>query len=347
MLRSYLSCYQSLNRCFKRIFSILSTLLLSTILSPVFAEPLPTLTVYTYSSFMSEWGAGEAIKKGFEAQCHCQLNVVGTGDAGTILNRIRLEGDKTKADVILGLDNNLLGQALKTGMIAPHGIAKPDNLNIDWWSSDFLPYDYGYFAFIYNQDKIQNPPKSLHEFIDNQPNWKIVYEDPRTSTPGLGLLFWMQKVYGDQTSKMWQKLAKHTVTVTKGWSDAYSLFLKGEADFVLSYSTSPIVHILNNNDHRYVAAIFDEGHYRQVEVAALVKQSKQKALAQQFLHYLLTADAQREFANKNVMYPIINIALPDVYQQIKPVNKALEFDAQQIDDYQKTWIREWQMAVSQ
>lgn len=107
------------------------------------------------------------------------------------------------------------------------------------------------------------------------------------------------------------------------------------------------MHILNNNDHRYVAAIFDEGHYRQVEVAALVKQSKQKALAQQFLHYLLTADAQREFANKNVMYPIINIALPDVYQQIKPVNKALEFDAQQIDDYQKTWIREWQMAVSQ
>jgi ABC-type thiamine transport system substrate-binding protein len=30
-----------------------------------------------------------------------------------------------------------------------------------------------------------------------------------------------------------------TVTVTKGWSEAYGMFLDGEADMVLSYTTSP------------------------------------------------------------------------------------------------------------
>ena len=66
----------------------------------------------------------------------------------------------------------------------------------------------------------------------------MIYQDPRTSTPGLGLLLWMQKVYGDKAPEAWQKLAAKTVTVTKGWSEAYGLFLKGESDLVLSYTTS-------------------------------------------------------------------------------------------------------------
>lgn len=52
----------------------------------------------------------------------------------------------------------------------------------------------------------------------------------------------MQKVYGDKTPEAWQKLAAKTVTVTKGWSEAYGLFLKGESDLVLSYTTSGLPH---------------------------------------------------------------------------------------------------------
>lgn len=46
-------------------------------------------------------------------------------------------------------------------------------------------------------------------------------------------------MYGDKAPAAWQQLAKKTVTVTKGWSEAYGLFLKGEGDLVLSYTTSP------------------------------------------------------------------------------------------------------------
>ena len=96
-------------------------------------------------------------------------------------------------------------------------------------ANSLLPYDYGYFAFVYDKNKLANPPKSLKELVEGPQKWRVIYEDPRTSTPGLGLLLWMQKVYGDQAPEAWQKLAAKTVTVTKGWSEAYGLFLKGES----------------------------------------------------------------------------------------------------------------------
>ncbi|MBT4323957.1 MAG: thiamine ABC transporter substrate-binding protein, partial [Rhodobacterales bacterium] len=33
------------------------------------ADDLPKLTIYTYDSFVSDWGPGPAIKKAFEKTC--------------------------------------------------------------------------------------------------------------------------------------------------------------------------------------------------------------------------------------------------------------------------------------
>ena len=52
----------------------------------------------------------------------------------------------------------------------------------------------------------------------------------------------MQKVYGDQAPEAWQKLAAKTVTVTKGWSEAYGLFLKGKRPGVELYHLAGLPH---------------------------------------------------------------------------------------------------------
>ncbi len=54
---------------------------------------------------------------------------------------------------------------------------------------------------------------------------------------------------------------------------------KGESDLVLSYTTSPAYHILEEKKDNYAAANFSEGHYLQVEVAARTAASKQPELA--------------------------------------------------------------------
>ncbi|MFN1146185.1 thiamine ABC transporter substrate binding subunit [Serratia liquefaciens] len=320
-------------------------LLLLLCAAPVFAKP--TLTVYTYDSFAADWGPGPSVKKAFEAQCECELKFVALEDGVSLLNRLRMEGKNSAADVVLGLDNNLLQAAQQTGLFAPSDVDS-SKLSVPggWQDKTFVPYDYGYFAFVYNKEKLKNPPKSLHELVDSSQNWKVIYEDPRTSTPGLGLLLWMQKVYGDQAPAAWQKLAKKTVTVTKGWSEAYGLFLKGEGDLVLSYTTSPAYHLIEEKKDSYAAANFSEGHYLQVEVAGKLKAGKQPELAERFMQFMVSPAFQNAIPTGNWMYPVIKTSLPAGFDQMTVPQTALQYSAEDVAKQRSNWIRAWQTAVS-
>lgn len=307
----------------------------------------PVLTVYTYDSFAAEWGPGPKVKAAFEKECGCELKFVALEDGVSVLNRVRMEGKKSSADVVLGLDNNLVQAAEKTGLFVPSEI-DTQSLTVPggWQNKTFVPYDYGYFAFVYNKNTLKNPPTSLKQLVDGPEKWKVIYQDPRTSTPGLGLMLWMQKVYGNDAPQAWQKLAKKTVTVTKGWSEAYGLFLKGEADLVLSYTTSPAYHIIEEKKENYAAAEFSEGHYLQVEVAAQLAGSKQPQLAQKFMQFITTPAFQNEMPTGNWMYPVIKTTLPAGFEQLKVPAKALEFTPNEVAQNRATWIRSWQAAVS-
>ncbi|MDV5226475.1 thiamine ABC transporter substrate binding subunit [Providencia manganoxydans] len=330
----------------KSFFSALITLTAVSFTHLAWAEK-PTLTVYTYDSFAAEWGPGPQIKQNFEAQCDCELKLVSLGDGVALLNRLRMEGKKSKADVVLGLDNNLIDSAESTGLFAPADInTQAMKLPIEWNNATFIPYDYGYFAFIYDTSKITTPPKSMNELLNNDQPWKIIYQDPRTSTPGLGLLLWIEKLYGDQSADAWKKMANKTLTVTKGWSEAYGLFLKGEGDFVLSYTSSPGYQMLNDNKDNYAAALFEEGHYMQVEVAARLKNSNQPELAKQFLQFMLTPDFQSTLPTTNWMYPVIDTPLPEVYNSLPIPQKSLQFSAKEVAEHRQAWVRLWQSAVS-
>ncbi len=59
------------------------------------------LTIYTYDSFVSEWGPGPIIKEKFEKDFNTELEFVAVDSAATLLNKIILEGSSTKADIIL------------------------------------------------------------------------------------------------------------------------------------------------------------------------------------------------------------------------------------------------------
>src|SRR5690606_31960583 len=157
------------------------------------------LTVYTYDSFTAEWGPGPQVEKAFETECACDVEFVAVADGVALLNRLRLEGAATKADIVLGLDTSLAAEAKATGLFAPVGIDQSEVKVPGGWSDDvFVPYDYAHFAVIYDSETLENPPKSLRELVEGDSTEKIVLQDPRTSTPGLGLLLWMRAVYGDE-----------------------------------------------------------------------------------------------------------------------------------------------------
>jgi len=316
--------------------------------APGAAQDKPVLTVYTYSGFPSEYGPGGTIKERFETVCGCTLEWVTSDDAGTLLARLKLEGASTKADVVLGLDTNLIEDAKASGLFAPHEVdASGLDLPIAWTDPIFVPFDWGWFAFVYDATKIPNPPKSLAELVDAAAEPKIVIEDPRTSTPGLGLLVWIREIYGDKAGDAWKKLAPKILTVTQGWEEAYGLFLKGEADMVLSYTTSPAYHIAVEHDRNKKAAIFPEGHYLEIEVAGMTKATDNPDLARQFLKFMLSEPFQSAIPEGNWMYPAKLTAggLPASFQGLEKPGKSLYAKPEDIEKNRRTWVDEWLAAM--
>ena len=305
----------------------------------------PELTVYTYDSFVSDWGPGPAVEKAFEETCGCDLKLVGAGDGAALLARLKLEGERTRADVVLGLDTNLTAAAADTGLFATHSVTAEYDLPVAWDDPVFVPYDWGYFAFVHNADL--QAPTSLKALAESE--LKIVIQDPRSSTPGLGLLMWVKTVYGDEAPAIWAGLADNIVTVTKGWSEAYGLFLEGEADMVLSYTTSPAYHLIAEEDSSKAAASFDEGHCMQIEVAGKVAGTDQPELADQFLQFMVTDAFQSIIPTTNWMYPAVTPAggLPDGFETLIQPGKALMVPAGEAQAIRDAALDEWLSALSQ
>ena len=125
----------------------------------------------------------------------------------------------------------------------------------------FIPYDFAALAFVYRRDALKAPPTSLAELLQRE-DVAVIYPDPRSSIVGRGFVQWLQGLYADdKADAAWSELARHTLTVGKGWSDSYGAFLKGEGDMVLSYNTSPLYHRMNDKTDRYGAADFGDGSF--------------------------------------------------------------------------------------
>ena len=311
--------------------------------TPVAAQD-NVLTVYTYDSFVTEWGPGPVIEEAFEETCNCDLQFEGAGDGAALLSRLQLEGPRTEADIVLGLDTNLTAAARETGLFAEHGITPDLDLPVDWTDDHFLPFDWGYFAFVGNAG--DPAPESLRALADSDVS--IVIQDPRSSTPGLGLLMWVKTAYGDEAGALWEDLSDNIVTVTPGWSEAYGLFLEGESDAVLSYTTSPAYHLIAEEDDSKVAWAFDEGHYMQVEVAGKVAGTDVPDLADQFMAFMLTDAFQSAIPTTNWMYPAVvpEGGLPQGFETLIEPDKALLLDTEEAAAKRDAALEEWRAALA-
>ena len=322
----------------KTILIFFTTLFIS---FSIYAEKL---TIYTYDSFVSEWGPGPIIEKIFEEKHNADVEFVAVDSAATLLNKVILEGDTSKADIVLGLDMNLFDLAEQSELFTSHNINDINNLinlPLKWESNKFVPYNYGYFSFVYNEANLETPPKSMDELI-NSTNARIVIQDPRTSTPGLGLLTWMKALYGDKAGDEWKKLNKKIISVTKGWTDAYyNFFMAGEADMVLSYTTSPAAHIMFEERYDILATTFEEGNYITIEFAGILNNSQNKDLANKFLNFMLSEEFQSVIPSTNIMYPVTNIRdLPEAFDKLNVPN-FIQMDPKEINKNKEKWIDEW------
>jgi len=310
-------------------------------------EQQSDLTIYTYDSMVSEYGLGPLVIPKFEEQCDCKVKIVSKGDAGQLLATLILEKDNPKADLVIGIDNSLYSKAVKVGILekfVPENIyLVPENLRLDN-QGYLIPYDYGFIAFIYDSKKIDIKMDSFESLLDPSLAKKIAIQHPKTSTPGLALLLWTISVYGDPGYKeYWKKLKPNILTVTDGWDESAGLFSAGEVPIYLSYASSPPYYVEFEEIDHFLAANFKEGHYVQIEGMGIIKGTKNRLLAEQFIEFSLEKSFQDEIPLTQFMFPINqSVELPGSFEYAIKPEKTLELDRTQIEEKSEEWILEWE-----
>jgi thiamine transport system substrate-binding protein len=279
------------------------------------------LVIWTYGSFVSEWGPGPQVSRVFEEKTGIKISWVSHGDSGEIFSRLLTEGAGPRADIILGIDQNLAPRILDTGLLEGYRPAGYENIFPELILDEefpqnprLIPMDHGYLAIVYDSEALPNPPGSLEDLTDPRFAAGLILIDPRTSSLGLGFFGWVREIYGDAGQHAWQdywrRLQPSILTSTGGWSAAYGLFTRGEAPMVLSYTSSPGYHLEYEGTDRYRAAMFAQGHPLQIEAAGLLRSARNRDNARLFLDFMLSPDFQGIIPTTNWMYPVLDIPLP-------------------------------------
>ena len=276
-------------------------------------DPALNLVIWTYDSFISEWGPGPEVRRVFEEKTGIRITWVGHRGAGSIVSRLLMEGENAGADIVLGIDQNLAFRLEGSPLIEPYRPVGAENIFpelILYPDFRLIPMDYSFFAIVYDSYAVASPPQSLEDLTHPRFARSLILIDPRTSSPGLGFFGWVKAVYGDGWRDFWRRLQPSILTITEGWSSAYGLFTRGEAPMVLSYTTSPGSHLEFEQTERFKAAIFPEGHSMQIQAAALLRHAPNRENAKAFLDFMISPYFQSIIPLTNWMYPVIDIPLP-------------------------------------
>lgn len=280
------------------------------------------LRLLTYSSFVSSTGPGPDIIKKFEEDNHCKVDVVSAGNAGLLLERLKVGEAGVPFDIVIGLDQPMLDEAAARFEWLPQVFASSSRhpTLAEFTHPNFVPYDWSPMTFVYRKNSKGPVPKSFSDLTKPEFKDQFGLQDPKSSTPGLQFFQWVKTLNGEGTTDFLKAFKPNVQSVSPSWSFAYGLFKKEQVRFVFSYVTSLAYHWGVDGDRNFQVLSFPEGHPVQVEYMGIPKACGECELAQKFLEEMLTPAAQKIVMEKNYMLPVIK-GLEDqtVFAELPPL----------------------------
>ncbi len=319
------------------------------------SEPISpkTVTVYTYDSLASKGSYGRFLAAELEKEKGIKTSLVSFSTEAEAINQLKLEGANTRADILWGFDGILLQQVESYNVLEKldEKILSRVSPKTRMPTEYAVPFDYGYLGFIYDSRRTKRPsgPVKLTDWVkDPAIKKKVIIEDPRTSTLGQSFLAWVGSLVSKENYLgFWKGFSPALLTVAPGWSSAYGAFLKKECDYVLSYTTSPAYHIEEEKTDAFKSVEFVEGNYRQPEGVAIIRFSKQKDLASQWITYLLSEKMQAALPLKQWMYPAVDgIVLPAAFLKLPKVVESPRLEKSTLEENRILWTKQWTRALT-
>jgi len=325
------------------------------------AEPA-TLTVMTHDSF----AASETVIAEFEKQNNVKVNFLLSGDAGSTLNKAILSKDAPVADVLYGVDNTFLSRALMEDIYdayqSPLLANISDELEMDP-QYRALPVDYGDVCINYDKAYFEGKDLALPQSLEDltQPEYAelLVVENPATSSPGLAFLLASIAEYGqDGYLDYWQRLKDNGMAVVNDWETAYYTNFSGSSGhgaqpMVVSYGTSPAAEVVFTEQELTEAPtaslVGKNMCFRQIEFVGILKGTRQRALAEKFVDFMLDTTFQEDIPLNMFVFPANQeAALPQAfvdYIQVPDQPAVLPMD--EIEQNRDTWIEAWRELILQ
>lgn len=279
-----------------------------------------TVTVLAYQSYAYAFAEHE---KAFENLTGADVVLLTAADAGAVLERAIAERGSPTFDVVYGIDNVLLGEALQQRIYEPYEPLHGARVNASYrltagWPA--TPVNHGYVAV--NVDPRSN--LTVDDLDDVRAHAsRFVTEDPRTSSPGLGFLVATVATYGENDDydylDYWNDLFAGGAVVVADWDQAYVNRFSGgygqweegtqhDLPLVTSYTTSPAYEMYYEYGTRNGVVLAPNATFHQIQLAGIAKGAKHPAAAQAWIEFCLTNDFQGSVARLEAVYPVVDDA---------------------------------------
>lgn len=368
-----------MNKTIAAIFAIIIVLgiIISGFLIFTNLEEDRSLTIYTYDSLLADPGFefDRAFEK-FAGLKNGSVKVVYFSDSGSVLNRAIVEKKSPLADLLIGIDNVLVGKVRANNILEAYRPEGYENIIpglVEGLAQDYLltPYDYGVISLWYLNDRLSGTLNVEDFVLSDLANPSLasqtIVEDPALSSPGLGFLLHSIAIFGDNDTNVngvvngdwrsfWRDLAENDVRIAPSWGAALDLLYTEEEGrpMMVSYTSSPAYGACLYDDDTTTGVLTHEldktWGWRQIEGLGLVKNSANSELAKQFIDWFISQELQSQIYQNQWVYPAIdNIDAPECYDivtpydSITPLNDRIPIDT--ISDNLDKWLDDWLEAV--
>lgn len=331
--------------------------LLLFLLSTVNAQ---TLTVLTHGSF----SLSEEVIAAFTEETGVEVEFIEGGDAGETVNRAILTKNNPLADVLYGVDNNLIARAADEGIFEPYRSPALEGVPDEYLFAEDLvtPIDVGYVNFNYDKSYFAENevavPETLEQLTEEAYHGLTVAQNPASSSPGLAFMLATIAKFGDGWLDYWADLRDNDVQITDGWEGAYyTSFTQygGDRPIVLSYATSPAAEVVfaeEDLDDAPTGNLFCEACvYRQIEAAGILAGTDNVEAAQRFIDFMLSERVQEDIPLNMYVYPVVESAdLPDVFEQYAQTpspEQVATLAPEEVEANLSDWLDAWTQVVQQ
>jgi iron(III) transport system substrate-binding protein len=288
----------------------LTALLLST---ATFAQD-KVVNIYSSRHYQTD----EALYSGFSRATGIKVNRIEAGE-DALIERIRNEGARSPADVMITVDAGRLWRAEQLGLFQPVKSAVlesriPENLREP--GGQWFGFSQRARVIAYNKDKVKPGEIQTYEGLAD-PKWKgRVCMRSSTNVYNLSLMGALIDHLGEQKAEAWAKAVRANLAQEPkgGDSDQLKAVAAGQCDLTVSnqYYYARLVRS-DKADERQAAERLGIvmpnqktwGTHVNISGGGVLKHAPNREAAVKFLEYLAGDEAQRYFADGNNEWPVV------------------------------------------